>query len=391
MLPILAAQLVLYAASYAVRPEPGSFGAVGSYAVNTGPLITNLLTQCTLLVLASFFSVRLHETQRGRFVAAAGAEAARRRAIAEMSHVDDLLRRALPPAVLRRVVQFGSDVQDVGESVAVLISDIRGFATWAEERSGPSIIAVLHEWFAAVDELLVAGAEDGVDKVAVLGDAYAVAAGLPEPHDCHASAICRFGRRMREAASSLAQPVPARAGAGEGDGSSPLAAAKYREQQHAAGGAGARSENVFANSDAAVEAVGGSRATDGWATGALGLRIGIDCGSACGSILGSQRLNYEVYGPAYDGAEQALRFDPVGAVCVTGNVRRRLAIEASLFGAAEDSKALFSTAADVDASVTLLGDADGGAVLFYALSAPPGVTGLSQVALARGDVGCLLL
>jgi adenylate cyclase len=89
-----------------------------------------------------------------------------------------LLNRVLPPTIVTRLRAQEGSLAEAIDSVSVLFADIVG---------------LLEAIFATFDELVEAR---GLEKIKTIGDAYMVAAGLPEPRPDHAHLAARFAFDM---------------------------------------------------------------------------------------------------------------------------------------------------------------------------------------------------
>ncbi len=117
-----------------------------------------------------------------------------------------LLRRAfqhyLHPTVVEQVSQHPELLALGGEQreLTVLFSDIRGFSTFAEQLAPEVLVQLLHEYFNAMTQAVVA--EDGlVDKY--IGDAIMAVYGAPLPMPDHAYHACHTALRMLDALREL--------------------------------------------------------------------------------------------------------------------------------------------------------------------------------------------
>ena len=88
-----------------------------------------------------------------------------------------------------------------------------GFTTLSQELSPDRTIDFLSKIFSAFDHL---AEEHGVEKIKTIGDAYMVAAGIPEAQSDHADRIAALAPRMLDAVAAIAKatdlPLRARIG-----------------------------------------------------------------------------------------------------------------------------------------------------------------------------------
>jgi guanylate cyclase len=78
----------------------------------------------------------------------------------------------------------------------VLFADVVDFTPMSEQMTPTELVALLDELFAHFDGLVERA---GLEKIKTIGDAYMVAAGIPQPHADHAAAIVELGLRMQAA------------------------------------------------------------------------------------------------------------------------------------------------------------------------------------------------
>src|SRR5262245_38177773 len=84
----------------------------------------------------------------------------------------------------------------------ILFCDLVGFTALSQELSADRIIELLSRLFSAFDRLAV---EHGVEKIKTIGDAYMVAAGVPEPQADHVLRIATLAPHMLETVDAIAQ------------------------------------------------------------------------------------------------------------------------------------------------------------------------------------------
>jgi adenylate cyclase len=131
----------------------------------------------------------------------------------EHARSERLLASILPPRVAERLKQQAGTVADGASPVTVLFSDLVGFTPLSSKMSPPDLVALLDEIFSAFDEL---AAERGLTKIKTIGDAYMVAAGVPDARRDHAEAIADFALAMVEVVKarsrSIGEPLEMRVG-----------------------------------------------------------------------------------------------------------------------------------------------------------------------------------
>lgn len=106
--------------------------------------------------------------------------------------------RYVPEPVVRRLIESGEDVELGGESrtVTVLFCDIRGFTSWAEQRTPAEVLADLNDLLGELAQC-VFGTEGTLDKYT--GDGLMAFWGAPVAHADHAERAVATARRMLEA------------------------------------------------------------------------------------------------------------------------------------------------------------------------------------------------
>ena len=126
----------------------------------------------------------------------------------EKEQSDRLLLNVLPDRISARLRDGEHTIADKYPEVSVLFADIVGFTPLVARLSPNEMIEMLGEVFATFDELT---GERGLEKIKTIGDAYMVAAGLPEPMADHAERAVDLGLAMIDAATRVA---PAMRGGG---------------------------------------------------------------------------------------------------------------------------------------------------------------------------------
>ena len=113
---------------------------------------------------------------------------------AQRAHIEQLMLRVFPEPV---VAALGRDevVADEFDAATILFADIEGFTALSDRMVASDVVALLNEVYTALDAMVD---EMHLEKIKTIGDCYMVAAGVPEPRDDHAVALCRFALRMQE-------------------------------------------------------------------------------------------------------------------------------------------------------------------------------------------------
>ena len=113
----------------------------------------------------------------------------------EKAQSDRLLRAILPDEIARELRETGSTQAVRHEDVSLLFADIVGFTPLAASMPAEDVVALLAEVFERFDGLI---ADCGVEKIKTIGDAYMVAAGVPQATPDHAERLARCALGMLE-------------------------------------------------------------------------------------------------------------------------------------------------------------------------------------------------
>ena len=111
----------------------------------------------------------------------------------EKAQSERLLRAILPESIADELRETGTTQAVRHEDVSILFADIVGFTPLAASMPAENVVAVLANVFERFDGLI---AECGVEKIKTIGDAYMVAAGVPEPVPDHAHRLARCALGM---------------------------------------------------------------------------------------------------------------------------------------------------------------------------------------------------
>jgi adenylate cyclase len=178
--------------------------------------ITAMVTTFTMIAVVVYYAFRLTEIAQ--------------------AETDALLHNILPRPIVARLKEApGGLIADEFGDGSVLFADLRGFVPLAKRLGPARTVRLLNTIVSAFDAL---ADEWGVEKIKTIGDAYMVAAGVPEPAADHAERI---------ASKALA---------------------------------------MLAKLDAIARAEGIE----------LSLRIGIASGPILAGVIGAKRLTYDVWG-----------------------------------------------------------------------------------------------
>ena len=112
------------------------------------------------------------------------------------NRLEMLIENMLPHSIAERLRREGRSFADGIAECSVLFADIVDFTSLAARLKPKDLVQLLNRLFARFDDL----AESlGVEKIKTIGDAYMVAAGLPEPRPDHAEALVRLALAMSAA------------------------------------------------------------------------------------------------------------------------------------------------------------------------------------------------
>jgi adenylate cyclase len=117
---------------------------------------------------------------------------------------EGLLLNVLPRAIVERLKHSPGVIAEAHAEVTVLFADVVDFTPFTERTEPARVVGVLDEIFSAFDAL---AAQHGVEKIKTIGDAYMVAAGLPEARPDHAQAMAAMAVDMQAEFSRLCVPL----------------------------------------------------------------------------------------------------------------------------------------------------------------------------------------
>jgi len=120
----------------------------------------------------------------------------------EKARSETLLLNILPQSIVNRMRKGEMVIADSIGEATILFCDLVGFTTLSQDLTAGRTIDFLSKIFSTFDSL---AAEHGVEKIKTIGDAYMVAAGIPEPQSDHADRIAALAPRMLEAVSAIAE------------------------------------------------------------------------------------------------------------------------------------------------------------------------------------------
>jgi class 3 adenylate cyclase len=122
---------------------------------------------------------------------------------AERQKSERLLLNILPGPVATRLKANEQPIADGFSDVTVLFADIAGFTPFAERMPPHELVSLLNAIFSRFDAL---AERQGLEKIKTIGDAYMLAAGIPEPRADHAEAVVEMALDMVDAAREFKEP-----------------------------------------------------------------------------------------------------------------------------------------------------------------------------------------
>ncbi len=142
----------------------------------------------------------------------------------EQARSEKLLLNILPGPIADRLKAHGTGDRSMSDAIAenfdevsILFADIVGFTPLSEKLEPIEIVNLLNKVFSSFDQMVD---QLGLEKIKTIGDAYMVAAGLPDPRSDHAEAIADMALEMQSAMShfseELGQPLQLRIGINSG-------------------------------------------------------------------------------------------------------------------------------------------------------------------------------
>ena len=119
----------------------------------------------------------------------------------EKRRSETLLLNILPQSIVDRMRSGEMVIADRVAEATILFCDLVGFTTLSHELSADQVIDFLSQIFSGFDRL---AAEQGVEKIKTIGDAYMVAAGIPEAQPDHATRVAALSLRMLDEVNAIA-------------------------------------------------------------------------------------------------------------------------------------------------------------------------------------------
>lgn len=119
---------------------------------------------------------------------------------AERDQADRVLYNVLPETIAERLKQNQETIAEEFDSASVLFTDIVNFTPISARFAPDKVFNLLNDLFSRFDELVE---KYGVEKIQVAGDAYMVAAGVPNPRPDHATVLARLALDMLDCVKNL--------------------------------------------------------------------------------------------------------------------------------------------------------------------------------------------
>lgn len=149
-------------------------------------VVTIVTTFGTLVLLGYLFDADTRHAEKGLAT--------------EHERSEQLLLNILPLSISTRLKGGEQSIADGFAEVSVLFADIVGFTELSARMPPAALVQVLNDVFSRFDEL---AERLGLEKIKTIGDAYMVAAGLPNPRPDHAAVTVRMALGMRAALKDL--------------------------------------------------------------------------------------------------------------------------------------------------------------------------------------------
>jgi guanylate cyclase len=173
---------------------------------------------------------------------------------------DSLLRNVLPDDIAKRLKSSPTTIAEGFESASILFADVAGFTPMSAGLTPLELVSLLDELFTDMDGMVE---KRGLEKIKTIGDAYMVAAGVPQPREDHAIAVSDLALEMRDHVASK----------------------RFNGME-------------------------------------VRLRIGINSGPVVAGIIGRKKFSYDLWGDAVNTASRMESFGSPGAIQITEGTLR---------------------------------------------------------------------
>lgn len=181
IVPIILSGLTLHLASWFWYPKTLALIDAEPQVINS-IYVQAAITTAGLIAASVYYAFRLVENAK--------------------AETDTLLRNILPDAIVERLKARPHDaIADQFEEASVLFADISGFVSLARSLGASATVTLLNEIVTAFDYL---AEKHGVEKIKTIGDAYMVAAGIPEPTPDHLERLANMALEMQRVLTEIA-------------------------------------------------------------------------------------------------------------------------------------------------------------------------------------------
>ena len=182
-----------------------------------------------------------------------------RQRVVLLEQSERLLRNTLPEEIAKRLKTSDEKIADEYANTSILFADVVDFTPMSADMEPSELVGLLDEVFSEIDALVE---ERSLEKIKTIGDAYMVAAGVPQPRVDHAQVLCDLALEIQ---------------------------ALCHEREF-----------------------GGNRIT---------FRIGINSGPVVAGIIGTRKFAYDLWGDAVNTASRMESSGVAGGVQITGSTR----------------------------------------------------------------------
>jgi adenylate cyclase len=174
IVPLVLIALLLHLASWFQFPPSRALIAAEPDVLNS-LYVQAAITTVGLIAASVYYAFRLAENAK--------------------AETDNLLRNILPDPVVERLKARPAEIiADSFEDASILFADISGFVALAHRLGAERTVGLLNAIVTEFDRLAEA---HGVEKIKTIGDAYMVAAGIPEPASDHLERLATMALDMQ--------------------------------------------------------------------------------------------------------------------------------------------------------------------------------------------------
>lgn len=105
----------------------------------------------------------------------------------------ELLLNILPLSIANKLEYDAKPFFEELDNVSIMFIDIVGFTKMCSEVGGTYLVKILNDFFGELDDLI---ANFKVEKIKTIGDAYMIAAGVPDSYDYNCQEIVKLARQI---------------------------------------------------------------------------------------------------------------------------------------------------------------------------------------------------